>query len=219
MKRRAELASSQSITKKRKTALNQTVELAVKRELRRNTDFLYTDVSSGGGVSNAGSVISLLSSLSRGDNGLNNFHGNIINPRGLRFKYYWSTDQVHNSVRVLIFQWFDASVPALSGIVQSTATGNATISPMLVTNLDYIKVLYDKQHIIAPSAADGGTVLGSGVVSADVYIPGKRFKPIRYNSTTNAVQDGCIYVLLLSDDSVLSYPQCFYYSRLTFTDH
>lgn len=181
-------------------------------------DIMYTDVSGAGGVTNAGTMVSLLSSISRGDNGINNFRGNTINPWSLRFKYYWSTTQSYNAVRVLIFQWFDATTPALSGIVQSVATGTATISPMLVTNLQYIKVLYDGHHMIAPTAADGGTVLGEGVACADVYIKSKKLKPIRFNSGTNVVQDGCIYALLLSDDAVVSYPQCVYYSRIAFTD-
>ena len=61
-----------------------------------------------------------------------------LSTSGLRVKYYWSTDQSYNSVRVLLFQWFDATHPALSGIVQSTTAGQATIAQM-TTNLQYIK--------------------------------------------------------------------------------
>jgi dienelactone hydrolase len=190
----------------------------VRKEIRKKADWLYTDVSGSGGVSNAGTFVNLLTSANRGLNGINGYSGNTINPSGLRLKYYWSTDQAHNSVRVLLFQWFDATVPALNGLLQSTVSGQATLSPMLTTNLQYIKVLYDGHHMIAPTAADGGSVLGSGTACADVYIPGKRLKQIKFNSTYNTVQDGCLYMLLLSDDSVLNFPQCTYYARLTFTD-
>jgi len=221
MKRKADGPKSRKGYTKRSRSNNYVASVArseARKEVRKNQDWLYTDVTASGGVSNAGTFVNLLSNLNRGLNGIYGYSGNSINPSGLRLKYYWSTDQVHNSVRVLLFQWFDATVPVLAGILQSTTSGQATISPMLTTNLQYIKVLYDEQHMIAPTASDNGAVLGSGVASGDVYIPGKRLKQIKFNSTSNTVQDGCLYMLLLSDDSVLSYPQCTYYARLTFTD-
>lgn len=221
MKRKADAPKSRKGYTKRSRSSNYVASVArseVRKEIRKTADWLFTDVSGSGGVSSTGTIVNLLNSANRGLNGLNAYGGNTINPQGLRIKYYWSTDQVHNSVRVLLFQWFDATVPVLAGILQSTTTGQATISPMSTTNLQYIKVLYDGHHMIAPTAADGGSVLGSGTASADVYIPGKRLKQIKYNSTSNVVQDGCLYMLLLSDDTVLSFPQCTYYSRLTFTD-
>lgn len=221
MKRKADAPKSRKGYTKRSRSSDYMASVArseVRKEIRKQADWLFTDVSGSGGVSSTGTIVNLLNSANRGLNGLNSYGGNTINPSGLRLKYYWSTDQVHNSVRVLLFQWFDATVPVLAGILQSTTTGQATISPMSTTNLQYIKVLYDGHHMLAPSAADGGSVLGSGTASADVYIPGKRLKQIKYNSTSNVVQDGCLYMLLLSDDTVLSFPQCTYYSRLTFTD-
>lgn len=221
MKRKADAPKTRKGYSKRSRSSNYMASVArseARKEVRKNQDWLFTDVSGSGGVSSSGTFVNLLSSANRGLSGLNGYSGNTINPSGLRVKYYWSTDQSYNSVRVLLFQWFDATTPALSGIVQSTTAGQATISPMMTTNLQYIKVLYDGHHMLAPSAADGGSVLGQGVASADIYIPGKRLKQIKFNSTTNVVQDGCLYMLLLSDDSVLSFPQCTYYSRLTFTD-
>lgn len=221
MKRKADAPKTRKGYSKRSRSSNYVASVArseARKEVRKNQDWLFTDVSGSGGVSSTGTIVNLLNSANRGLNGLNGYSGNTINPAGLRLKYYWSTDQVHNSVRVLLFQWFDATVPVLSGILQSITTGQATISPMSTTNLQYIKVLYDGHHLIAPTAADGGSVFGSGTAHADVYIPGKRLKQIKYNSTSNVVQDGCLYMLLLSDDSVLNFPQCTYYSRLTFTD-
>jgi len=181
-------------------------------------DLSYTDVTATGTVTAGGTLVPLLSSITRGDAGINNFRGNIINPWSLRFKYYWSTNQTYNSVRVLIFQWYDASSPALNGIVQSASTGIATISPMLVTNIDYIKVLYDKHHIIAPLAGGDSTPIGYGVCDGDVYIKSKKMKPIRFNATSNVVQDGNLYCYFISDDNVPSYPSVTYYSRLAFTE-
>jgi len=43
-------------------------------------------------------------------------------------------------------------------------------------------------------------------------------KKIRFNSGNNTVQDGNLYILLLSDDSAPTYPAVNLYSRLSFYD-
>ena len=182
-------------------------------------DWKYTDKTDSGNVTSSGTITSVFSNLVRGDGGINEFNGNDIRPQAVTLKYYITTNQVFNSVRVMLFQWFDSQTPVPSGILQSTALNLATIAPILVTNKRYIKVLYDRTHVIAPSAGGDTTVLGYGSSDAHtVYIPGKRLRPVRYNSSTNVVQDGQIYVLVISDDSVLSYPIIQWYSRVTFQD-
>lgn len=193
----------------------------VRNELRRRTDWKYCDhSSSGSAVSATGTITSLYANLVRGDAGYNNFNGNDIRPQAITFKYYCATTQTYNSFRVMVFQWFDAATPAVTGVLESNATGLGTISPVLITNKRYIKVLYDKTHVMAPTAGGDTTVTGSGTVDAQtVYIPGKRLKPTRYNSTTNSCQDGNLYVLVISDDLAPSYPLIYWYSRVTFSDN
>lgn len=199
-------------------AMTQTI---VRRELRKKTDWKYTDNSSVvTNTSSTGAITSLLANLTRGDAGKDNFGGNTITPQAITFRYFWTSNQTYNSCRLIIFQWFDSSTPVVSGILETNATTTATLSPTLITNKQYIKVLYDETHIIAPSASGDTTVLGYGVSPCvKVYIPGKRLKPIRYNSTANTVQDGNLYVLCISDDSLASYPAVSWYSRVTFSDN
>lgn len=196
-------------------ALTQTI---VRRELRKNIDWKYTDNSFNGTVSATGAITSLLANLIRGDAGLNEFSGNDVKPQAITFKYYVNSNQIFNSVRVVLFQWFDSATPVISGVLQTNATSLATISPTLVTNKKYIKVLYDKTHVIAPTAGGDTTVIGQGVAHASVYIPGRKLRPVRYNSSANTVQDGNIYCLQISDDNVISYPGLIWYSRITFAD-
>jgi len=182
-------------------------------------DVRYTDTSfSNGAISSSGTFQSCLAQLIRGDAGFNNFQGNNIVPVYLQVDYYWNTNQTHNSCRFMVFQWFDATTPVLGGIVQSGVTGIGTISPTLVTNKPYIKLLYDDKFIFAPTAGGDTTVIGQGVHSGCAFIPTKKLKPIRFNSTTNTVQDGNIFVLMISDDIAPTYPACTFYSRLAFTD-
>jgi len=210
---------AQAVARKRaRRASAPSVQAVVRSELRKAVDWKYADASGSGGVSYAGTMVGLYSNLTRGDLGINNFLGNTVIPQGIRVKYSWTTDQSSSNVRVILFQWFDAATPVATGILQTVSAAQSCLSPLLVTNLDYIKVLHDKTFAIAPTASDAGTVYGAGTVFQDVYIPGKKLRPTRFNSTTNAVQDGNIYMLLVTDDQVLSYPACTYHTRVTFND-
>lgn len=197
-----------------------TVSAVVRKELRKKADWKYTDISAVAlNMTTTGAVVSLLGSLIRGDAGINNFDGNTINPQAITFKYYAHTSELRNTFRVMIFQWFDAAVPSLTSVLQTAAASVATIAPILLQAKSNIKVLYDHTHQMAPSAADGGVVYGEGIISPiTVYIPGKRLRPVRYNQSTNTVSNGNIYLLYVSDDSVIPAPQITFYSRVTFTD-
>lgn len=220
MKRRAALASSQQRPAKRQKSQLAITQEIVKKELRKNTDWKYTDFAlNGTAIYNTGQISSLLTNLTRGDNGYQNFQGNIIRPQGLLVKYHLDTTQVFEHCRVMLIQWFDANVSVLSGVLQTTTTGLATVSPTLVTNKGFIKVLYDKTHSLAPTAADAGNVYGAGVPEpVTVYIPGRKLKPVRYASTSNTVQDGDLLLVCVSNDTALTTVNLTFYSRVTFAD-
>lgn len=194
------------------------VTAVVRKELRKKTDWKYTDyaVTQSAVYYNAAPV-SLLQNLVRGDVGINNFEGNIINPQGLTVKYFAESIQSsYEAVRIMIFQWMDSATPATSGILQNTGTTTALVSPTLITNKAYIRVLYDRLHPLQPSY--NGAASCSGMAEATVYIPGRKLRQIRFNSGNNTVQDGNIYVLALSDDTALGTVNLTLYSRLTFSD-
>jgi len=221
MKRqRSYSASSKTSKKPRLQRQDATVSAVVRKELRKKTDWKYADNSLSGSVSSTGTITSVFGNLIRGDAGINEFSGNDIKPQALLVKYYIQTNQTYNAVRVMIFQWFDSAVPAISGVLQTNSNPMATISPTLITNKRYIKVLHDKTHLVSPSAGGDSAVTGNGVIpeAVTVYIPGKRLRPVRYNSGNNTVQDGQIYLLAISDDAVTSFPQLYWYSRVTFSD-
>jgi len=222
MKRAREAYPAQyqaAVARKRQRRGQPTVQAIVQKELRKNTDWKYCDYSASGNVTSSGTCLSVFTDLIRGDAGRNEFDGNEIKPSALTLKYYMQTNQTYNSVRVLVFQWMDSVTPVPSGILQTTATNFATISPILVTNKKYIRVLSDRTHVFAPTAGGDATPIGLGTVPVQtIYIPGKRLRPVRVNSSTNVVQDGNIFVLTISDDALTSYPQLYWYSRVTFAD-
>jgi len=196
---------------------NATVTAVVRKELRKKTDWKYTDHSATAvNVYSSGTITSLYSNLVRGDTGYNNFDGNVVRPQAITLKYYAHTSQLRNCVRVMLFQWFDSSVPALSGVLQHTgATQLPVVSPTLITNKGFLKVLYDRSHQFAkPNDVDTEGV--TDVIT--VYIPGKRLRQTRFNSGANTVQEGCLYLLVVSDDLAVPSPQITWVSRVTFAD-
>jgi len=212
--------SSSTNKQNKKQRTDSSVPALVRKELRKNTDWLYADyqVTSNAIYYNAAPV-SILSNLQRGDNGLNSFAGNIIKPQAITIKYFaTSPTSEYQALRFIVFQWFDAATPATSGILQNTSQTTALVSPTLITNKQYIKILYDKLHVTAISAAGDG-LLGDSIIDGQtIYIPGKRLRNVRFASGSNTVQDGNIYVLALSDDTALSTINLTMYARVTFAD-
>lgn len=217
MKRKASSDRSKQPVKRRKST-----QQIVRAELRKATDWKYTDRSATVNVASSGAIHSLYSNLVRGEAGKDNFQGNIVKPQGVTIKYYLNTNQSYNAVRVMLIQWFDAGTPVLTGILETNATGFGPISPTLITNKQYIRVLSDNLHVIAPTAgtAPPSTVIeGEGVAQGSIYVSGKKLRQTRYNSTSNTVQDGDLYLVMVSDDNLTTYPSVRYYSRVTFSDN
>lgn len=207
-----------AVARKRARRNPQTVQAIVKNELRKKTDWKYTDVGlAGQNVTSAGTISALYVNAVRGDLGTDNFEGNIVVPQAVTLKYFCHTSEIRNVVRVMVFQWFDSTVPVPAGILQNIALPFGVVSPTLVTNKDFIKVLYDKSHQFAPTA--GNPVTGEGTTDpVTIYIPGRKLKPTRFQSGLNVVQDGALYILYISDDLVVPSPQITWYSRITFAD-
>lgn len=218
MKRRASLATTQIIPapKRRKTQLAITQEI-VQKELRKKIDWKYTDYAyTSNSIYYNTSPVSLLTNLTRGQLGINNFLGNTIRPQAITIKYFAETSQEgYECLRFIVFQWFDASTPSISGVLQDSSTTTALVSPTLVTNKPYIKILYDKLHVLSLTSNPAG----NGIIQGQtVYIKGKRLKEIRYNSSSNTCQDGNLFVLALSNDTALGTVNLTMYARVTFAD-
>lgn len=216
MKRKASYADKRPSKKSRQN----TTRAIVRKEINKRIDWKYTDVGvNAQNVSSAGTLGSLYFNMSRGDAGHNQFEGNWIRPSGIYLKYYIHTSELRNVVRVMLFQWMDATVPVPSGILQDVTTGFGVIAPTLVTNRNYIRVLYDRSHQIAPTAGDAGALGGEGTTDVcKVYIPGRKLRKTRFQSNANQVQQGDIYVLVISDDLAIPQPQITWWGRVTFSD-
>lgn len=208
-----------AVARKRARRNPQTVQAIVKNELRKTVDWKYTDYSvTSNAIYDIAAPISLLSNLVRGDTGFNNFNGNTIRPQAITIKYFAETVQPpYEALRFMVFQWFDSTAPATAGVLATSANTTALVAPTLVTNKPYIKVLYDKLHLLSPNTAAANVSSGFAQPTT-IYIPGKKLKDVRFASAANTVQDGDLYVLALSNDAALGTVNLTMYSRVTFSD-
>ena len=181
--------------------------------LRRNIETKVTYVTSPGfGVSLTSTIVSATTNMSRADQGVDGFTGNIIHPTAFRIRGSISTDQTFSTVRVLSFQFADASTPTMSTVLSQATDVRALHSPILWSNIHKIRVLYDETFALKPgtSGAYDNLIFDSG------YIGGLR--DIEFASASTSVQMNGIFTLFVSDDSVVSYPQCVYVTELLYTD-
>lgn len=210
-----------AVARKKARLATPAVKAEVARQIRAASDLKYTDVSSGyANAPASGTIVSATSNLVRGTGGIDNFVGNTLKPTGFQGKFIFTTNnQNFSNVRVIVFQWFDASVPTITGILQNGGSSpQCVLSPVLVTNKSQINVLYDRNWYMAPTAGDSSFIAGQGGFTDKFYIPGSRLRRMKFNSGTSALQDGGIYVLYVTDDPTATFPQFAFYNRLSFMD-
>jgi hypothetical protein len=162
-------------------------------------------------VTTSGSCLLLLNNMARGDSGLDNFHGDFVRPVKLSVRAIFSTNQTFTTWRFIVFQWLDSTTPIPSGILQTTGSTLGCVSPYLWTNIKKIRVLRDDLFTMFP-------VNGSYASKVLEYELSSCFSVVQYATGSTAIQGGAIYALVISDDSVVTYPYMELYTQLTFSD-
>jgi len=152
--------------------------------------------------------------LVRGDASVDNCTGTLIRPKSLYCDIVWSMSAAanYNTVRVLIFQWKDASSPLPTGVLQ-TAGPLAPQSMLSWVNFRKIHVLRDQ--VIELYDHGGGVCSEHFQHKTNLDLP-----PIQLPlSGAGAVpQMNGIYMLLISDDALAPIPVADVYTALMFTD-
>lgn len=171
-----------------------------------------THLTQNGGVDAFGSIFNLTSNLTRGDGAVDQFTGNLLRPSMLRIIGTWSTGQTHNTCRVIVFQWLDASLPTAAGIINVTGSPLAPFSPLLWANVHKIHVLYDEVTTLFP-------VAGSFSAASFNCRLMNCFKTIEMPTGASPVpQMAGLYILAVDDDLVPAFPQLVFQAELRFTD-
>lgn len=189
-----------------------------------------------GGHDYSGSVSNLLTNMTRGDTAINNYTGNSIDPKWIRLRYVWSSNQIFNTCRLILFQWKDSSVPVAASLLAITGSAEAPLSYLRSDNRNIFKVLYDETLQLGAGGDGGlgydsqtrivtvqGKELGKFNVDPDDTIKYQRsitsgLLPVEFNQSNNTVIENGIYLLSISDDGVASYPQLAITAEIWYTD-
>ena len=196
---------------------NQSV--AVQRKTAARVEMKVTHLNDAQTVSNTGYIQSLTANMTRGNAAVDNYLGNEVLPTSVRVNIgltmgpsLVANGDGTNFLRVIVFQWYDSTSPAVSGILN---TSSSPFSMLNWVNIENIKVLADRlvnlhQYGLKQDSYDSW--------SEKIYIKGKKMVPVKFNVAGTAAQKGDIYLLVVSDSSVPANPYMTYQSQITYTD-
>jgi len=181
----------------------------------KDVEFKVTDEVGSGGVTTGGTVVNLLGSIARGNDSLNQFVGSSITPRGIQIRLAMQSTDTYNYIRVVVFQWFDATVPVLGGILQAAPY---LIAPVMLTNRENMVILHDRLYFGNENFSGAGATAMMTSPRKTIYIKGKRLAKCIFPNGSLIPQKGGLYMLLLSDSLAPPNPGVDYWARTTFTD-
>lgn len=200
-------------------AQTQEVQRQVKKQIEREKDFKQITFDTGGTtVSYSGTMHNLCTSLSRGDNGINNFEGTSIQVKSIHLRCQVALADTSNLMRTILFQWFDDTVPTVSSILSSTMIGTieAPFSWRNWSNKHLFKILKDDRTQIQGSAQITG---GNGFVyTYDIFVKGNKIKRTYFDATGSSYQKGGLYLLVISDSAAIAHPGFIAAGEMIFSD-
>lgn len=161
-------------------------------------------------VSSAGVIIPLYQGMTQGVSEISQFIGAKIKPVSILARFNWANGDPAQAVRYLIFQWMDASTPAVTGVIESTNC----LSPVKFENRENITNLRDVVKDLSIYSVGGA----NNSVSKE-YISSKKMTPSQYNTTLGTWQKGGLFALVISDSAIAPNPTVSYWIRTTYTDY
>lgn len=221
MKRQYQTRGQKQQAKKQETQNQKIARISRRQMLLVSNKVLVTanSATTGDLINHNGTVFSLLANLARGDNSLNNFRGDSLTPLSLKFRYaLQGVDQPQN-MRVIIFQWFQSSVPSPAGILDTPnsflGTPLAPFSDKQFDNRKTYKILYDKLVGLTNTGAGDSNVTHV----EDVFLPMSAFKNIEFVYNSASPQTGGVYLCVVSDSAAVSHPSILYVSAMICSDN
>lgn len=216
MKRSGPAASGPSKKRRLSLAQSQEVQREVARQIARKQDYKQTIYNATTTVGYAGVMFPLLTNLTRGDNAVDNFEGAFIQPKSVHLRMQFSAFDLSNLGRFILFQWNDSTVPVPVDILAQTSGPFAPLSYRNWSSKPLYKILRDvSQQTIANPTYTGGN---GPVVQFDMFVKGKSLQRVDYNATAATIYKGGLYLLAISDSSVVTHPAFLITSEIIFTD-
>ncbi len=196
--------------------LQSVVQKEINAALKANIETKHCILSGNTGISYNGTVVSVTANLVRGDSSVNEATGTLIRPKWFRFSANLSTDQTFSTMRIMLFRWRDASTPAPSGVINFTGTVNAPHGPIYWVNNRKIVILHDEVVALKPRAAAGS--FDNKVVHFERGLGDCPVIQLPLSGAGASPQMDGLYLLFVSDDAIVTFPQIVYATELRYTD-
>lgn len=221
MKKQYQTKGQKQQQRKQETQNQKIARISRKQMLLISNKVLVTanSATTGDLINHNGTVFSLLANLARGDNSLNNFRGDSLTPLSLKLRYGLLGNDQPQAMRVIIFQWFQSSVPSVAGVLDTPntflGTPLAPYSDKQFDNRKTYKVLYDKLHGLTNTGAGDQNIFHV----EDVFLPMSAFKNIEFVFNSASPQTGGIYLCVVSDSAAVPHPSITYVSAMICSDN
>lgn len=137
--------------------------------------------------------------------------GDQIMAYSMNFRYTYGGADNTNVARIIFFQWFPQSTPAINDIL-IFATGYEVLSMYNTDKADQYKILYDRTFDFE---LNGAGTLETHSRSGKIKLSRKK---IKYNAGTT-VGSNKVYSLVVSDSTAIAHPGFFCVTKLNYRDN
>lgn len=142
--------------------------------------------------------------------------GDQLTIRSIEVNWSWNgssltTPDQSNIGRIIVFQWFPATVPSAANILADLTPAYVTLSPYNHDSRFQFKILLDKKSPISLN--------GPSVTYNRRYIKGGMKRKIQYIAGSSVVAANMIYVLMVSDSGVIPDPIGTYAIKVNYSDY
>lgn len=188
----------------------------VKKVIKSVAERKYNQVDLGTSVSTSGVIQAITGSIDQGDYATQR-NGNKIIPTSWQVRASLTGADDSNFMRLIIIQWHEdsnSSVPSLADLFENIS-GNAPLySAFNRQNLGItFRVLKDKLWRVS-SASENPELNSTRIIRLKGY---KRLKPIIFNGSSTTATNH-IYLVWVSDSTVLTHPYIEGYSLVNYMD-
>lgn len=186
------------------------VQTVVKSTLNRQSEWKhftqhFTDTASTAGL------IRDMSPVTQGDTDITR-DGDALHASSLEWRGHCFSADANNIVRLIFFQWYPATTPVVTDILNNVASGDVT-SLYETDKAAQYKILMDRSWAL--DVFQTGGALRTSFMRKKIRIPRPKMQFLA--GSTNGTNK--VYMLLISDSGAVSHPGVRYTAKLNFRDN
>lgn len=184
-----------------------------KKVLIQQSEKKYYDQNAANANIDYTGVIYNLSSIPQGDTDVSR-DGDGLKLTSLQIRWLMEVGTSPNTFRIIVFQWLPATTPTVSDVLSSTYASSVLqpLSPFKHDMNANFRILHDSNTRVVDTYRPS--------ITGKIYITTRNKKlkqDVHFNAgTTTGVNK--LYMIVVSNDAAVTYPQFSYVSRVQFRD-